>query len=73
MNTSLIRVVTAGPICALGINESVLAQPAGAPARTQGQLDRTILPILPVYPLINWSDLFPGFKKFQQIVRNHKQ
>ncbi len=26
-----------------------------------------------VYPLINWSDLFPGFKKFQERVRNQKK
>jgi arylsulfatase len=26
-----------------------------------------------VYPLINWSDLFPGFKKFQEQVRNQKK
>jgi arylsulfatase len=26
-----------------------------------------------VYPLINWSDLFPGFKKFQEEVRNRKK
>jgi arylsulfatase len=25
-----------------------------------------------VYPLINWSDLFPGFKKFQEEVRKRK-
>jgi hypothetical protein len=26
-----------------------------------------------VYPLINWSDLFPGFKKFQEGIRNQKK
>jgi arylsulfatase len=26
-----------------------------------------------VYPLINWSDLFPGFKKFQESIRNRKK
>jgi hypothetical protein len=25
-----------------------------------------------VYPLINWSDLFPGFKRFQEEMRTRK-